>query len=74
MLNSGDTETEETTSNRHSVEEWGHQTTYKTYDPKLVLSKTNAGTKMEQRLKEWPTNDWSILRSIPWAGTNLSHY
>jgi hypothetical protein len=35
-----------------SVEGWGHQPTYNTFDPKLVLSKRNAGTKMEQRLKE----------------------
>jgi hypothetical protein len=33
---------------------------------KFVLSKGNAGTKMEQRLKEWPIND----RPIPWANTN----
>ena len=33
----------------------GHQPTYKTLDPKLVLSKKYVVTKMEQRLKEWLT-------------------
>ena len=25
---------------------------------------------MEQRLREWPTNNWPNLRPIPWANTN----
>jgi hypothetical protein len=72
MPERGDMEPEETTSSSQTglpVEEWGHQPTYKTFDPKLLLSKRNAGTKVEQRLKEWPN-----LGSIPWAGTNPSHY
>ena len=55
MLNSWDMEPEETSSSSQSgltVERWGHQPTYKTFDPKLVLSKRNAETKMEHRLKE----------------------
>jgi hypothetical protein len=32
------------------------------------------GTKMEQRLGEWLTNDWPDLRPIPWARTNPWHY
>jgi hypothetical protein len=77
MPNSGDMEPEETTSSSQTgppVEGWGHQLTYKTLDPKLVLSQRTAGTKMEQRLKEWPTSDWPILRPIPWTDTNPSHY
>jgi hypothetical protein len=56
MPNSGDIEPEETTSSTQtgpSVERQGHQPTYKTFNPKLLLSKRNAETKMEQRLKEW---------------------
>jgi hypothetical protein len=48
----------------------GHQFTYKTFDPKLVLSNRNAGTKMERRLNEWLTIDKPNLRPIPWTGTN----
>jgi hypothetical protein len=52
----------------------GDKSTYKSVDPKLVLSKQtnkkNAGTKMEQRLKEWQTND----SPIPWAGTDSPYY
>jgi hypothetical protein len=32
------------------------------------------GTKINQKEREWPTNDWSKLRSIPWTRTNLWHY
>jgi hypothetical protein len=52
MPNSGDMESEETTSSSQMgswVEEWGHQPTYKVFYPKLVLSKRNAGTKMETK-------------------------
>jgi hypothetical protein len=34
----------------------------KAFDPIFFLSKRNAGTEMEQRLREWPTNDWPNLR------------
>jgi hypothetical protein len=34
------------------VEGWEQQYTYKTFNPKTLLSKRNDGTKMEQRLKE----------------------
>ena len=53
------------------VERWGHQPTNKFFNPKLLLSKRNTETKMEQRLKEWPTSDGPNLGSIPWVGTNL---
>jgi hypothetical protein len=43
--------------------------TLKFFDPKLFFFKRNAGTKMEQRIKEWPNNDRPNLGSIPWAGT-----
>jgi hypothetical protein len=55
ILNIWDMEPEETTSSSQigsTVEGWRHQPTYKTFEPKLVLSKRNAGTKMEQRVKE----------------------
>jgi hypothetical protein len=74
MPNSKNMEPEETTSSSQTglpVEGWGYQSTYKTFDPKLLLSKRNAGTKMEQRLKEWQTSDHPNLKSIPCAGTNL---
>jgi len=54
--------------------QWRDGDTYKTFNPKLILSKRNAGTKLEQRLKEQLTSDRSILRPIPWVGTNPSHY
>jgi hypothetical protein len=65
--NSGDKEPEEITSSSQTgspVEGWGHQSTYKTYDPKLILSKRNAGTKMEHRLREWSTSDQTTLKPI----------
>ena len=73
MPSSEDMELEKITSISHTgppVEEWGHQTTYKTFDLNLVLSKRNTGTMMEQRLQEWPTIDWLNLRPIPCADTN----
>lgn len=56
------------------MEKWGPHHTYKTFNPKLFLPKRNAGTKMEQRLKNGPTSDWPNLGSILWAGTNLWPY
>ena len=49
------------------MEGWGHQLTYKIFYPKLLLPERNAGTKMEQRLKEWLTGDGSNLGSISWG-------
>jgi hypothetical protein len=46
-----------------------HQAIYKTFDLELLLSKRNAGTKMELRLKEWLSNERPNLESIPWTGT-----
>jgi hypothetical protein len=51
MPNIREMELEETTSSSQTgpvplVERWGHQPTYKTVHPKLLLSKRNAGTKM----------------------------
>jgi hypothetical protein len=42
----------------------------KFFDPELFLSKENAGTKMEQRLKERPSRDRPTLGSIPCQGPN----
>ena len=58
MPNSGNMEPEETTSRSQIgplVKGWGHEPTHKTFDPKLVQSKRNARTKMEQRLKGTPS-------------------
>lgn len=69
--NSGDMEPEEATPSQTGplVEGWRHQDTNKTFHPKLFLSKRNARTKMGQRLKKRPSNDWSNLGSIPWVAT-----
>jgi hypothetical protein len=47
------------------VEKKEQHLTHKSFNPKFVLSKRNAETKMEQRSKEWPTNNQSNLRPIP---------
>jgi hypothetical protein len=52
------------------VKGYGHQPIYRTFHPKFDLPKRNAGTKMEQILKEWPTNSQLNLRHIPWVSTN----
>lgn len=44
--------------------------TKETLDLQLALPMRNAGTKMEQTLREWLTNDLPKLRSILQAGTN----
>jgi hypothetical protein len=77
MPNSGTMEPEYITSSSQigpPVEELGHQPTFKIIDPKLFLSKRNAGTKMEQRPKEWLTSNQPNLGSIPWVDTNPLHY
>ena len=74
MPNSGETEPEETTSGRKTgppVQGWGHTLIFRYFYPTLFVSKRNAGTKMEQRLKERPSSDWPNLGSIPWVGTKL---
>ena len=40
--------------------------------PKNVLPTRYAGIKMEQRLREQPTNDWPNLRPIPRERANLT--
>ena len=42
----------------------GNHSTLKTYNPEFVLIARGAGAKREQRLREWPTNDWPNLSSI----------
>jgi hypothetical protein len=39
------------------VKAQGQQPTHKTFDPKFVLPTRSAGTKVEQRLREWSIND-----------------
>jgi hypothetical protein len=39
------------------------------FDQKLILSKRNAGTKIEQRFKVRTSSDWPHMRSIPCTGT-----
>ena len=67
FLPAGDRETEvETTCSQAGLPEEGegHQPTHKTLDLKFVLPTRCAGIKIEQRLREWPTNDWPNLRPI----------
>jgi hypothetical protein len=69
----GDTKLKEPTSCSQAglpVQGKEHQDIHKTFDSKFVLPTRCAGTKMEQRLREWPTNDWPNLRPIPWASTS----
>jgi hypothetical protein len=42
----------------------------KTFNSEFDLSKRNPGTKMEQRLKEWPINNQPNLKPILWACNN----
>jgi hypothetical protein len=70
--NSGKTEAKEAISSRETwppVESWGSLPIFKFLDPKLFLYKGNAGTKMEQRMKERPSNDQANLGSISYLGT-----
>jgi hypothetical protein len=72
MPNSGEREPKETTSSRNTGppgNRWSHPSTFKISDPELFLSKRNEGTKVEQRLKEWPSSDQSNLESIPCTRT-----
>jgi hypothetical protein len=55
------------------VEGWGHPPMFKIFDPELFLSKGNAETKMEQRLK-WPLSDCPNLVTIPCLGIKPWHY
>jgi hypothetical protein len=67
LLAAGDMETEVVTSCSKaglSVEGGGYQPSHKTFNPKFVITTRSAGIKMEERLKEWPTNDQSNLRPI----------
>jgi hypothetical protein len=54
--------------------EMGPPTHLKNFHPELSLSKGNAGTKMEQRLKERPSRDCPTLPSIPSTDTKPRHY
>jgi hypothetical protein len=72
ILNSGEMEPEETTSSGQiwpTMERWSHPLIFKNFDPELFLSKGNAGTKVEQRMKEKPYSDQSNLGFILCAGT-----
>jgi hypothetical protein len=59
MPNSENMEPEDTICRSQTgapLEGWEKRPTYKTFDLKLFLSKTNAGTKMKEKLKEWLTS------------------
>jgi hypothetical protein len=51
------------------VEGLGH----KTIDLQFALPTGCAGAKVAQKWWEWPTNDWSSLRPMPWAGAHFWH-
>ena len=60
MNSSGDMEPEGPTSCSQAgppVRDKDTNPPIKTFDPKFVLSKRNAGTKMKQRLRRWLTNN-----------------
>jgi hypothetical protein len=60
-LLSGDMKTEESTSCSQAgtlLEHYEHHQIHKPLEPKFILCTINAGTKMEERLKEWPSNNW----------------
>jgi hypothetical protein len=48
--------------------------TNQTFNPKCALPTICAATKIEQRLRERPPNDWPKLRSILWTRTSSQHY
>jgi hypothetical protein len=48
---------------------WGCHVTVKNSDPKLFLSKRNAGGKIEKRLRERHSSDRPNLRSISRRGS-----
>ena len=61
-------EPEESTSSIYTgspLEGWGHLPIFKIFDSELFLSKRNAGTKVEQRLKERPSSEQADLGPIP---------
>ena len=50
----------------------GPPTNLKGFNPEMFLSKGRTGTKMEQRLKEWPTGNTTCLQTpnpilLPWS-------
>jgi len=44
---------------------------YKILTPNFSCLEEMHGLEVEQRLRELPTNNWTNLRPIPWASTNL---
>jgi hypothetical protein len=49
----------------------GYQSTHESFNAKFVLPTRSAEIKMEQRLRQWQTNDWLNLRPIPSERVNL---
>jgi hypothetical protein len=47
----------------------GHPLIFKNFNPDIIWSKGNVGTKMEQRLRERPPSDPPNFRSIPCTHT-----
>ena len=54
---------------RFPMEKLVYQPSHKTLDPQFLLPTWCAVVK-DQRLKEWPTNDWPSFRLMPWERTN----
>ena len=50
---------------RLPMEGLGHQLSHKTFDLQFVLPVGCTEVKMEQKLRGWPSNGWSILRLMP---------
>lgn len=51
-----------------------HQPTHKNVDLNFILPIRCAGVKIEQRLRERPTNAWLNQRPTLWQSTNPCHY
>jgi hypothetical protein len=51
------------------VEQKRHQLTNRTFNPKFILCTRNEAQGMEQRLREWPTNNQLNLKPILCAST-----
>lgn len=72
----GEMETEMATScnqERLPMEGSEHHLSYTTLDPQFVMPIIWVGIKLEQKLKEWPTHDWTNLRPTAWERTHTWH-
>ena len=55
-------------------EGWELQPSHKTFGPQCPLLLRGTGVESEQKQKEWPTNIWPNLSSLPRERTHPWHY